>query len=923
MEALPACIWDVDSGLIVLYRDGPASAVSGAYALVIDPADGQSAHYVGELPPDCGLWVIRAPSSPRFQLLFYPEKRTPPCSGAPAAAIPFNAALRVDPRVPAADFYHLSGWLFRPAESDDGLRIPMMERLEVPAGQRLHDALAELGWTLGEQSGVAVTCARGAEPNAERGPSVNPFRQLSDGVEVRFTVVRDPRPLPEDVVSLEGFTENDLEIPAVIVDLTPFGDLDLLMREAFCFFHAPQDSQAEVACCFGAEAPIVYAEDGRRLLLWACSEACHLDILGVHFSGGQGLIARVDEYTEIPLHGVDTQEDSSLIAVQYYGNDFRVRPRQMLESLEGFRVDTERLAMRLHADWIIDHHAWREADWRGAEKAGAFSLVAFYDLLNKLHHALAEAAPASPLRALAEPLRSLRHFFARPELGPSLLSVGTGLENVLARPGLRLDALFDPNLISPASALAAATEPEVRDLGTWVEGQNPETQSMLWRFMLAGGLASHWRDLAITPEQVAGRDPGQLARRLRLTMAPPELSVPLAILADLDEEIAPLREPLRTLADADKRFDALRRASLALKDELDSIIQDLAFTRRRPTLSRDAARARFEAASPELDSLTPGDIRKRLLAHAAQDPDLHQFAGVIEQIRLRVTMIALADILGVDLDFLSASTTDAPERFPIDFGFEELSNELDPAVDTLSLGASFASGQQNSPVVDGQNGQSGLTADRIAQDLPALSSSALGRGPASKPSTIEPRARNPEGTETVPERGSPLGESELELLDWCGHVLCHDLHAVLGLHDEGRSASEDLSAVGLEVDQFMDNWGLLDGDTPEPLPEWTGARLHAQAEMRWRWDQGMAALRSRLAVDGTHGGGPVAILERIVPLREQVIAEILWGRVLEDAARLRQAESNAELADLVARIHDTCGPVEWGPLSAALEAARG
>lgn len=871
MDVLPELAWDAECGLIVLYREDPGQTGDTAYALVLEPQDGQGAYYAGDLPADAALWAVRAPAAERFRLLLYPAGTANPLVAEPVAAIPFDAGLRVDPQVPAGAFRHLSGWLFLPGAAGEGDQAPLLQRVAVPAGRRLQDVLAEQGWALGDRCGISITRAGGTGPEAARGPSSHPFRQMQERVEVSFTVVPDPRPLPDDAVGVDGFEH--LEIPAVIVDLTPFGDLDALLSEGFCFIHGRHGSESGVECTYGTEAMLYRDPDGRHLLIWPCTDACHLDLLGVYYAGGHRLVLREDPATGIRLHGTDQADDRGLLIAQYFGDDYRFQPPQAVELLEDLGMDAADLALRLHADWLIDRDAWPDADWQGAEHAEAFTLAAFGGALNTLLRLGTEGRLDAVPADLADALQSFGRFMARPELAFAL-SRDSDLAVALARGAMPVESLLDPASLSPASALAAALEPEVPDLADWVEGQDPRTQFLVWRFMLAGGDASHWRELAITPELAAGQDLTRLAGQLRLALDPPHLGAYLAVLDDMGLDSGPFARSPRGLDDVRERLLALTQADNTLGKELQSINRDLGFARAGLHIHRSDALAGLGSALES--ALEPawgsgglpdlGTLRGRLLSRiGASGSDLIQLAGAVGGLRLRASVLALADVLGLALDEPAAAV-----HFGLDPGSDAGPEPIEPDTELWSPSPGAVGAPLESQVV------------------------------------------------AVPEtQGETDADPRALALTWCTRVLRHqglEFPPPGGVGD----AHWDAAALAAFLDDLEDYWGLADRGTPGPLPQWQGARQQAARRWTGQWQSGLDALRSRLGGDST-ATELDGLIRRMERARDCIIAEWIWESVQSEARGLQRERDDPRLRDLVRRVGQ-CAPADWAVLAAELDA---
>lgn len=876
MDVLPECAWDAECGLIVLYREDPGRSDGGPYALVVEPRDGQAAYYAGDLPAGTGLWAVRAPVAEQFRLLFYAAGTANPLAAEPVASIPFDAALRADPQVPAGAFRQLGGWLFLPGGDDEDIRGPLIQRIEVPAGQTIQGVLADQGWAPGDRCGISCARASGTGAEAVRGPSSHPFHQMRERIEVSFSVVPDPRPLPEDAVRIDELEQ--LDIPAIILDLTPFGDLDALLSEGFCFIHGRHGSELGPECTYGSASMLHRDADGRRLLIWPCTDACHLDLLGVYYAGGHRLVPREDPVTGVRLQGIGEADDGGLLLAQYFGDDYRVQPRQSVEMLQDLGMDPTELALELRAGWILDRKAWPDADWRGAEHAEAFTLVAFGGALNALLRMGAEGRLDAALADLAEALPSFSHFGARPELAFAMSDDGD-LSAALARRGPRTESLLDPDLLSPVSALAAALEPGLTDLGPWMEGQDPGSQYLLWRFMLAGGRASHWRDLAFTPELAIGQDLERLAGRVRLAMDPPHLPAYVAVLEDLGIGSGTFARAPRGLADVDERLRAMMQADQALGREIEGIDRDLAFAGRELRIDRSAVLAGLESALGAGGLADLDTLRGRLSARAvAMDRDLIQLAGAIEGLRLRATVLALADALGLDLG-------ESPSEDP-----------FDPDV------------QSDPWLASGEPAEDPLRADQPGDAR---------RPPA--PAYI-PAARVPDPAPRDGEtRDEPAEADPADLvLAWCAGAMRHQ--GLVFPPPGPAAAPADAGALDALLDDLEDYWGLAEGMTPEPLPQWRGERQRTARRLLEQWRSGIDRVRS-LAADA-HGMGPGVLLRRMERARDCIIAEMLWGSIQSDARDLRQGGNDARIADLARRMGQAA-PADWDALAAVLETLRG
>lgn len=624
MEALPECAWDAQHGVLVLFRAGTQSGPGSArgFALEVRVADGAGAYYAGDFSAAAPLWAIKVPTAGRFELYLYAlaggTDGIDALDASPVAIIPFDADLRPHAQWAAARNHRIRGWLFRVADDAAGLEGLHLEPIELAEGARLEDALAHPPWEEHEApAALALMRVSGQAADAPRGPTVNPLGRERRTLQVLFTVAEDSKALPTDAVNIEGF--DALEVPTLVVDLSPFGDLAERVRAGFCFFHRPYGDE-EFRYVSGAKLELIATADHRLLLVWPCDTACHLDHLGVYFSGEASLAPAADPHTGVGVHGDDGGEASCLVGL-FYGRDYLLLTEEARHYEHRLAprcppFDLTEIDMELHGDWVrVDDHR-RCLDWRGAEDAEAFTLLAFADLSGPLD----EAPPAAPAhdrhftsRGMVAALGSFGGFARRPDLAFGCRA-DMRLAHLLAEAKASWGAKpADTEHFAPAAALATALEPHDAELGAWIEGESPAVQRDLWRFMLAGGRATQWRDLGI-PARAVRDDPDALVEGLRIATAASLPDYLEATLEDLGTDIANWSDPPKSFGEVQHRLARLQETEARLDAELDAVNDALARCPWRGRLALAELAGDFSAALRRGERTDAAHLRQGLMA---------------------------------------------------------------------------------------------------------------------------------------------------------------------------------------------------------------------------------------------------------------------------------------------------------------------
>lgn len=927
----PECVWDADLGLVLLCRDAAAGMAQRDLSLVVAPDDAP-AWYAGDFPADWPRWAIKAPSAGSFQLLGYPRGALPASAGRPdpAAAVPpepgsvalgdpssdlaselpgdpsndslpgqagalpdgrlfelrFCHALGLDPRRPASPGHPIRAWLFHPPARTG--QAPAVQPLSVPPDCSLGAALDLWGWRPDGPIGLAAQREQAPPPGAafatRRGPLTTPLQAAT--IDCIFTLVPDTQ-APE--LALPGFEQ--LQAPALALDLSAFGAAAETVRAAFWCFHHPHGPGRDIRHWLGHELPLVDAGQGRQLLVCRFDDACHLDHFGCYFAGGPRLYARDDAEPDLPptvaLQGLGTGDGSACLVARFHGDTCQLLPalasRYAAVAREYCSVaDPGGFSLPRAAAWLAADPALRavpHSDWQGAGAASAFTLLAYADWLTRLF-----ATPAAAVRrqAQAQGLGSFAGFVRRPDLALALLAepaLAARLATSPPRPG----TLLDPSQLAPVAALAAALEPHANGLGAWVAAAPPVVQQALWSFLLAGGQASHWRALALRPQDLPA-DLAALAARLRQAFAelPGWIS---ATRADLGQP--PLPDlPLTRLADAEARAAAPAAAAAAIRAEYD----------RLAALLPEAAGSSCEALITAFDTalaagkVATGEVLQRRLqaALATGDPRHQRLAQLIGDLRTRAVLWGLETWRqmrsGVAPAVAPANSTAAPPA-PTDAA------PSPPALVELTTASAHppASVPVSAPV--------STQAPASASDPPA-------------PPVSDPRASAPIDVSS--------SRSDLARLEhWCDRVLA--LAAPDWPPPGTANPPLDAAQRTARLAKLYAFWGLDRGHAL-PLPGWTGARAAAHARHAAAIAANGGQVRQAARAAGAMDLLPV--VERLVAAREQLAAASVHAGLRTEidvlAATAAPARA-AALADLGRQLRRS-GPERWEALAAAADA---
>jgi len=642
MDALPECAWDAKHGVVVLYRPEAEGARPQGYALAVELDGERTRYFAGDFPADRLIWAVKAPTEGSFKLLFYPLDSPSRLNGQPLIAIPFDDQLRVNHQLLAGRQYRVRGWC-----------LPAEDPIEVPVGTSLTEMLAAGGWEAGARVGLTVTRYGGDAQDSPRGPAIHPLRERGAFIDVRFTYVQDPRTASaqgEDV-RVAGF--RDLEAPAIVVDLTAFGDLAESLQDGFCFIHRPHGAESAFSRTFGATLPLEVSDD-HRLLVWVCDDACHLDHVGVYFSGGSRL--RLREAPDITIRGYEGAPGEECLVALFYGRDFLILPTHAEEfAVDGQKpcapLDMTEVEIQLYAAWVVADEQFHSADWRGAEDAEAFTLTAYADILAQILNAGVTGSGREDLPDLMRRhgvgFRAFAEFARRPDLACALFG-HPRLQRLLLRGDRSLTRVLEEDRwLSLSALLAAALEPGAEGLARWIENEPLGVQRALWLFMLAGGKASAWRDLKI-PSATADGDLTRLVGLLRLVHEAALPNFPAfigATLQDLGEDPGILTSPLRSLTDAQDRQAAILRATAAVRGELERANRELSGALPGRQLDPTGCPRGFSAA---LDAGPVPDVaalRRQVLGSVPLGSAAVNLSAAVLDLRTRVVLWGLQGLL--------------------------------------------------------------------------------------------------------------------------------------------------------------------------------------------------------------------------------------------------------------------------------------
>lgn len=588
------CAWDATHNVVVLHRPQSAAASEGNLRLAIAYAGGDDQYFAGFFPAGWRHWVVQAPAGGDFRLSFYAGDAAPSPLGdtpEPVQEVLFERDLTLPPGQPVPHGRRLCGRLYGPRAAVR--RVGMSRPFVVATGHTLESFLEKGGLRPPFDLGITVAACRGGA----MGPASHPFRERELAIPVCVRRAADREPLPPDAVHLMGFEEfkpaDDIEtfkglmFPVVEVDLTAFGEAAEDVRLGLTFFHRPflGDGDQEVRRVHGESLRVV-ERDGRRLVQWPCRDACHRDVLGVHFAGGHPLAARtVDDDPSCLLR--DPVPPGTCFAVWFLGNRCMTVPSLCGGAGIGGEVTVDRAEVEVarFCSWIggevtVDQAeaevarfcSWIGADERlhsqgalsGAQQAEACTLFAYVELLGE-----AQAPMQGPVAALLRPLglglQSFTEFVRRPDVAFAVVGIPE-LRSRLDAAGGRLRAPQETAGISLVAFLAAALEGGDGALAAWVDAY-PGAQPLLWRLVLAGVPLSRLMASGLTPDGLVA-EPQRLAANLDLALNPEERRAAAAVIEDLGQDPAPLAEAPRHLSDVEPLCRLMGRAEVGLADDL-------------------------------------------------------------------------------------------------------------------------------------------------------------------------------------------------------------------------------------------------------------------------------------------------------------------------------------------------------------------
>jgi hypothetical protein len=393
------------------------------------------------------------------------------------------------------------------------------------------------------------------------------------------------------------------------------------------------------------------------LLVWVCDDACHLDHVGVYFSGGARL--RLCEAPGSAIWGYEGTPGEECLVALYYGRDFLILPTQARDfAVDGQApcapLDMGQVEMQRYAAGVVADEHLHNADWRGAEDAEAFTLTAYADILAQILDAGVPGSGREHLPDLMQRhgvgLRSFAEFERRPDLACALFA-HPRLQQLLLQGDRSLTrVLKEDRWLSLSALLAAALEPDAEGLARWVEDEPLGVQRALWLFMLAGGRACAWRDLKI-PLAAADGDLKRLAGLLDIAHKAALPGFPAfigATLQDLGEDPGILTSPLRSLTDAQDRQAAILRATAAVRRELDRANRELSGTMPGRQLDPTGCPKGFSAA---LDAGPVPDVaalRRQVLGSVPLGSAAVNLGVAVVELRTRVVLWGLLGLLGAD-----------------------------------------------------------------------------------------------------------------------------------------------------------------------------------------------------------------------------------------------------------------------------------
>ena len=930
-SALPECVWDAQSGVLVLYwghEEDPEGDVLPGFQLVVE-RDGRAPAYVGEMPPGRRVWAVRAPFDGAFRLRLHPQGPVAALNAPPVAVIPFDFGTRPNPQQPVGTFQRLSVWLIPALDNPRGQPDdrPEPRRIEIEPRRFLVHALEEEGWEPGSHDGLVVTRITGEGPSSTRGPAVRPACASEQTIKVYFALDED-EPVGDDVIQVAGFER--LKHPAIYVDLTSFGDDAEVVAEAFSFVHRPHGLDAKPSYYRGADCQVLVSEiEGRiyRYLHWPCVDGCHLDLMGVHCNATADL--RLMPTNELRLDGANGDEPVRTLVGLFYGDGFQMQPQNPRVSEYMGRVAGQEtgdsLAIRRNTAFAYLSGRWGELDLRGAEHIGAFTVLAYADWLGRVlgDGTSSDPDPASLLRGHGLSFQSLWSFVRSPDLAMALVG-DMDLLSLLREGRLSLTEGPPPGALCPSTALAAAMEPGNSELIAWVEGLDGAAQRALWLFMRAGGAPSDWKALGLVPKDVSGD-----AKRLvaRIAQAKRERPVFLDYVAtDLGFDPAPLRRPLTSLEDAIQKLGLLRVLERGVMAELETVNRALLGGLDSALLEPDSLAANFTKAIDSGEELEREHLRRQVLGLAASLGEAAKdLVPVLLDVRTRIVLLGLATALGPltgaqpqsressrgtnairpktvasvpERDTASASQVqpDAPKR-PVAASAQEARS--------TNMHRGSPTGAAPSPLADEQS--------RSAQDGLPFSA---------------PDSREVDGPKIVPD--TPNQPSDTACADptrplrWMSALLDKG-SIVYPSVDQGNAGGPDLIDLLREVEgQIVDRLDFWD-DGELDVPQW-GAHLEREREaIAMEFDNSLDRSRSEIQHVASHLAnydvdiGQIAhALDRIEALREFLVAERVWDLVVARAEAALNGGASPELQALAIRMGQS-GPEKWPGLASQLE----
>ncbi len=956
--AMPACAWDTRHGVVVLYRHHGRPEEQRALALVVEPADGGAPYFAGDFLADRLIWAVRAPRAGRFRLAFHALGPPARMDAEAPLRIAFNDQLQVEHTTPIGPGQRLMGWLFRRAGAG---RRPGAEPLRgLDDGKTLADLLREPYWDPGERVGIAIARYTGHGGDLELGPAFSPQRGGAvQQIPVAFELFNDSHPLPEDSVRVIGFRVDapnpvtgrqltELQMPGLVVDLSAFGERAESVRHQLVFIHRPHGPEARFLHLRGSDLELHTDGEGRCWVAWACDSGCLLDLIGVFYAGGEHLTPAPSRTRGLELYAHGQPPDTQCLLAQFFGSQFRLLPTHAADYAAWARealgpLDMTEVELQLFSAWVTADERLREADWRGAEDAEAFTLLAYAEVLGLLLDASASARADLPqlLDRHGIGFRSFAAFERRPDVALAIAAMPR-VQALLRRPRLAGAALLDAAPRSPVAALAAALEPDAAGLPGWIEDQPPSLQRAVWLFLLAGGKAEHWHRLGLAAA-AADTDLRQLAQRLQVALAP----IPPYIAAgmeDLGEDPARLRPP-RDLDEAEARLALMQDVGQALTAELTQASTALGRLHAAWALDPVGISKAFGAALEARAVPDLAQLRRRVLnlmpglvasGGAAVEQGLAlavaELTALAHGVRTRLALWGLAQALEAmhaapaSMGPAVESAADAePASAPTPLPSPQSSPAPAPTPRTVAAPRAAPALHANPPGAAATSPPPPATATAPENDWEG----GFGFEPVAANDGFEPGAAEVGPPAAAPASAAPSdlpfdagADHRGLLMAWCHLVLRRQAWAFpprMGLVD---AAGLDLDQIEVELEDAEDYWGLLDHEQPLALPPWQGARagqhreLHADilagAERAADW------LRRASAAGGEDLDGLSALIGRIAAAAEQIAADALWDGIKGRAESAIGGERGALIAELRARM-GAGPPARWEALAAELD----